>query len=90
MNIRTKLTFVAQECYEPLWDDMQSLSRSHNFGIQGIWAADSSQQGASGVLNEHAQGDDSMIALLRVDEISMIITTKAQLLGSIILEIYSS
>ena len=79
----------AQECYEPLWDDMQSLSRSHNFSIRGIWAADSSQQGASGVLNEHTQGDDSMIALLRADEIP-IRMTKAQLLGSTILEIYSS
>lgn len=45
----------AQETYEPLWDDFYDV-----FGhkIRAIWIADSSHQGASGVLNEDIQGDD--------------------------------
>ena len=68
---------------------MESLLRNYEFGIRGIWAADSPQQGASGVLNERTQGDDSMNASLREDEISIGIII-AQLLGSTIQGIYSS
>ncbi len=39
---------------------MERFLRSHEIAIRGIWAADCSQQGASGVLNEYTQGDDSI------------------------------
>ena len=68
---------------------MESLLRNRKFGIRGIWAVDSPQQVASGVLNERTQGDDSMNASLREDEISIGITI-AQLLSSTIQGIYSS
>lgn len=48
-----------KETYEPLWDDMYESSVARGLGIRGIWFADSSNQGASGVKNEHVQGDDS-------------------------------
>ncbi|KAI4211324.1 MAG: hypothetical protein LQ351_005879 [Letrouitia transgressa] len=49
---------LTKELYEPLWDEVLALSRRHGFRIRAIWAADQSHQGASGVLNEHLQGDD--------------------------------
>ena len=45
----------SKETYEPLWDD---LCKTLNCKIGAIWIADSSHQGASGVLNERVQGDD--------------------------------
>lgn len=47
-----------QEAYEPLWGELLQLSQKNGFTIRGIWIADMSNHGASGVLNEHAQGDD--------------------------------
>lgn len=49
---------MSQEVYEPFWDDLLDASKAHGFEIRGIWAADVSNQGASGVLNESVQGDD--------------------------------
>ena len=53
-----------QEMYEPLWDGILCNSqKSNSFKIRGIWMADMSNQGASGVLNEDMQGDDRMLTL---------------------------
>ena len=44
-----------KETYEPLLDE---LYQALNGKISGIWFADYSHQGASGMLNESVQGDD--------------------------------
>lgn len=44
-----------KETYEPLFDE---LYRALKGKIRGIWFADYSHQGASGILNERLQGDD--------------------------------
>ena len=49
-----------QETYEPFWDELCARLQSQGVYIRGIWVADSSNQGASGVLNENTQGDNSM------------------------------
>ena len=55
------LIFIpVQEAYEPLWDDLLVSCRARGVHIRGIWMADISNQGASGVLNEQIQGDDRM------------------------------
>ena len=46
---------LVKEAYEPLWDE---LHRAFRGKIRAIWIADVSNQGASGVLNEHILGDD--------------------------------
>ncbi|MCJ1443775.1 MAG: hypothetical protein MMC23_004275 [Stictis urceolatum] len=51
-------TGFPKEVYEPLWDELLNFSKTRNFSIRGIWVADMSNQGASGVLNENIQGDD--------------------------------
>lgn len=68
---------ISQEVYEPLWNDLLDASESHGFEIRGIWAADTSNQGASGVLNESVQGDDrkSEAILLPIDRSSTLLTT---------------
>ena len=47
-----------KEVYEPLWDDLLDSSQANGFEIRGIWIADTSNQGVSGVLNEHLNGHD--------------------------------
>jgi len=47
-----------KELYEPLWEDLLTSSKKHNFRIRGIWIADVAQQGQSGVLNEEILGND--------------------------------
>ncbi|KAF7589198.1 hypothetical protein BBP40_004686 [Aspergillus hancockii] len=49
-----------KEAYEPLWEDLYACLKEHSIPLRGIWIADVSNQGASGVLNEHVQGDTSM------------------------------
>lgn len=50
---------TSQELYEPLWDDLQQRSmNSEGFRIRGIWVADMSNQGKSGVLNEENTGNE--------------------------------
>ncbi|KAJ8068194.1 hypothetical protein OCU04_003764 [Sclerotinia nivalis] len=48
-----------KETYEPLWEDLYSSLLSRNVHIRSIWVADCSNQGASGILNEDVQGDDT-------------------------------
>ncbi|KAI1764947.1 putative toxin biosynthesis protein [Hypoxylon sp. FL1150] len=63
-----------KELYQPLWADLHALSSISNseskpdsgpkgkgaggFRIRGIWIADVSNQGYSGMLNEQSQGND--------------------------------
>jgi hypothetical protein len=50
---------IVKETYEPLWEALNARLKGR---IRGIWIADCSHQGASGVLNEHVQGDDRMLS----------------------------
>ena len=43
----------AEECYEPLFGDLLRAAKGR---FTSIWIADSSHQGADGVLNENIQG----------------------------------
>ena len=56
--IATHANGFPKEMYEPLWDDLWEALSTRGISIRGIWFADSSNQGAGGVLNEHVQGDD--------------------------------
>ncbi|KAI1402673.1 putative toxin biosynthesis protein [Hypoxylon fuscum] len=49
-----------KELYEPLWEELHSASKrpDSGFRIRSIWIADASNQGHSGELNEHTQGND--------------------------------
>lgn len=47
-----------KELYEPLWEDLLTQSKRHNFRIRSIWIADVAQQGMSSVLNEDMLGND--------------------------------
>ncbi|KAI9840690.1 MAG: hypothetical protein M1837_001366 [Sclerophora amabilis] len=47
-----------KELYEPLWDELAQRASRNGFAIRGIWIADVSHQGASGVLNEDKTGND--------------------------------
>lgn len=48
-----------KELYEPLWADLHAHAhREGSFRIRSIWIADVTNQGYSGVLNEHTQGND--------------------------------
>lgn len=49
-----------KETYEPLWEELNARVKGH---IRGIWIADCSHQGASGVLNENVLGDDRMFSI---------------------------
>ncbi|KAJ5721891.1 toxin biosynthesis protein [Penicillium malachiteum] len=46
---------IPKQCYEPIWEELLSLTTVR---IKAIWIADSSNQGASGVMNEDELGDD--------------------------------
>lgn len=52
-----------KEAYEPLWQDLYTELIQKGIYLRGIWIADISNQGASGVLNEHIQGDQSTFPL---------------------------
>ncbi|RAH66006.1 alpha/beta hydrolase [Aspergillus aculeatinus CBS 121060] len=47
-----------KELYEPLWDDIHEVLRSHKRRIRSIWIADVAHQGQSGILNEAIIGHD--------------------------------
>jgi len=47
-----------KELYEPLWDEIYTLSKSTGFKIRSIWIADAAHQGESGILNESILGND--------------------------------
>ncbi|KAL4939888.1 hypothetical protein BDV06DRAFT_224608 [Aspergillus oleicola] len=48
-----------KEIYEPLWEDLYRQLQCLSVPLRGIWVADVSNQGASGVLNEDFQGDQT-------------------------------
>jgi hypothetical protein len=52
-----------KEAYEPLWQDLYTELIRKGIPLRGIWIADISNQGASGVLNEYIQGDQSTSSL---------------------------
>ena len=64
-----------KETYEPLWDDLIDQANSASLPIRAIWIADSSHQGASGIANEAAQGDDRMYFLLNMSSGSFHVRT---------------
>lgn len=48
-----------KELYEPLWDEMLLQSRRTGaLRIRSIWIADTSNTGASGIINESRLGND--------------------------------
>lgn len=49
-----------KEIYEPLWEDLYGQLKKLAVPVRGIWVADTSNQGASAVLNEDVQGNQSM------------------------------
>jgi hypothetical protein len=49
-----------KETFEPLWQDLYAELKRKEIPLRGIWIADISNQGASGVLNEYIQGDQSI------------------------------
>ncbi|KAI7644412.1 alpha/beta-hydrolase, partial [Hortaea werneckii] len=75
--LATHAVSFPKELYEPLWDDLLSHA-NHNetaagaLRIRSIWVVDASNQGASGVLNEHVQGDDPSFFDLPRDLLHMI------------------
>lgn len=64
----------SKEMYEPLWDELLDQCRVHGIRIRSIWIADISNHGASGVLNEHVQGDDPSFYDNALDIMQMINT----------------
>ena len=57
-----------KELYEPLWDELYSLSKRDNphFRIRSIWIADMATHGASSALNEGKLGNEGEWALRNV------------------------
>ncbi|OKL57974.1 hypothetical protein UA08_06544 [Talaromyces atroroseus] len=49
----------SKELYEPLWEDVYTQLKKQGVPLRAIWVADPSNQGASGVLNEDVQGDQT-------------------------------
>ncbi|KAE8329395.1 Alpha/beta hydrolase family-domain-containing protein [Aspergillus sergii] len=48
-----------KEIYEPLWEDLYKQLKKLSVPVRGIWVADTSNQGASAILNEDVQGDQT-------------------------------
>lgn len=55
-----------KETYEPLWEDLYNQLKKQSVPLRGIWVADPSNQGSSGILNENVQGDQSMSSMLHL------------------------
>jgi pimeloyl-ACP methyl ester carboxylesterase len=68
-----------KELYEPLWEHLLDGSRKHGFRIRSIWIADASNSGASGVINEHTQGDQPGFYDIAHDILLMINTFRDQM-----------
>ena len=49
---------MPKEIYEPLWDDLFDTCALFHVHINGIWVAEMSHQGDSGILNEKDLGND--------------------------------
>lgn len=45
-------------------EDLYAQLKKRSIPVRGIWIVDASNQGASGVLNEHVQGDNSTLHLM--------------------------
>ncbi|KAK6856250.1 hypothetical protein PG995_008401 [Apiospora arundinis] len=56
--IGTHANGFPKELYEALWAELHKTAKSNGFRIRSIWIADITNQGHSGILNEHAMGDD--------------------------------
>ncbi|KAK8065937.1 hypothetical protein PG997_012684 [Apiospora hydei] len=56
--IGTHANGFPKELYEALWAELYESAKSNGFRIRSIWIADISNQGYSGILNEHTMGDD--------------------------------
>ncbi|PIG82642.1 hypothetical protein AARAC_006443 [Aspergillus arachidicola] len=54
-------TGYPKELYEPLWEDLLAYTAQNGVRICGIWIADVTNQGASGILNEEHLGNDLFI-----------------------------
>ncbi|KAL3467684.1 Alpha/beta hydrolase family-domain-containing protein [Aspergillus heterothallicus] len=48
-----------KETLEPLWEDLYAQLQKQGVPLRGIWVADVTNQGASGVLNEDVLGDQT-------------------------------
>ncbi|KAL2833134.1 putative toxin biosynthesis protein [Aspergillus pseudoustus] len=48
-----------KEILEPLWEDLYAQLKKQSVPLRGIWIADVTNQGASGVLNENVLGDQT-------------------------------
>lgn len=59
--VQHKVLTTKKELYEPLWEDLYAKLKKNSIPLRGIWVADVSNQGASGILNEDIQGDTSML-----------------------------
>ena len=55
---------VAQEVYEPLWDEILANTTKRGFRIRSIWIADMVNHSASGILNQDLLGTDGTRILL--------------------------
>ncbi|KAI6890527.1 putative toxin biosynthesis protein [Hortaea werneckii] len=81
--LATHAVSFPKELYEPLWDDLLSHTNHSEtaavaFRIRSIWVVDASNQGASGVLNEHIQGDDPSFFDYPRDLLHMINTHRSE------------
>ncbi len=61
-----------KEMYEPFYDELLTTFNKRGMRIRSIWLVDKSDHGASGVLNEHTQGDDPSTSDLARDVLNMI------------------
>jgi hypothetical protein len=61
-----------KEAYEPFHDELLAIFEQRGLRIRSIWSVDKSDHGASGVLNEHVQGDDPSVSDLARDLLNMI------------------
>ncbi|KAJ6134612.1 hypothetical protein N7523_000934 [Penicillium sp. IBT 18751x] len=57
--IATHGTGLIKELYEPLWEELIARSKENGFRVRAIWIADSTNQGASGILNEEKLGNNT-------------------------------
>ena len=70
--IGTGAVSFPKEMYEPFYDELLTQFESHGLRIRSIWSVDKSDHGASGVLNEHTQGDDPSSSDLSRDLLNMV------------------
>ena len=54
---------MAQELYEPMWEELYQRLKTLGIPIRSIWIADQAHQGISSVLNEGKLGNDRRLFL---------------------------